>query len=250
MNHLIRVLVAVTAVGGGFVACSNNPGSEPATGDTELAHAHSRPAPWALARQHVGNVMRVCSDGQIAGIVAALNESEITESQAVLDRLSNKDVRDFAQMLIDDHTKALQKGQTVFAQLNIQVEETDNRKELLQGAKLFVQAAQSLESAELDRTFVAHQIMGHLKGLAVIDGLLLTSAKQSDMRALLQDARAMVAMHLEDAITLQARIVGSCGGESSADAGTDAGTGTNTDSGEACDDAGQPSEPSNPSHSW
>jgi len=236
MNSLIRIFALATAVSGGLYACSNSPATESASADTQSWH--SSRAMHARAGDIIDSMGRVCSDGQIAAIVAALNQGEIVESQAVRDRLVNADVRDFAQMLIADHSQALQKGQAILSQLGIVPVENDNSKELQMGAQLFVQAAASLEGTALDRTFVAHQVLGHLKALAVIDGLLLTSAKEPQIRALLTEGRTMVAMHLHQVTILQARLAGSCGGgEATADAGSGA-----EDTGVPCDDAG-PSTP-------
>lgn len=51
----------------------------------------------------------------IAGIVATANEGEIQQGQAALSAASAAEVREFAQMMVNDHTSALSSARDTFA---------------------------------------------------------------------------------------------------------------------------------------
>src|SRR3954453_1877010 len=67
----------------------------------------------------------------IAGIMATANQGEIDQAQAALPHLTTQAARDFANMMIADHTAALTEAQTTFASNHIIPRDTNGQVAML-----------------------------------------------------------------------------------------------------------------------
>lgn len=139
------------------------------------------------------------SENDIAGIVTAANEGEIAQGQVASQRASSADVRAFGQMMVTDHTNALQKGQQVFASRGITPADNSTVMDLRSGSQRTVAALNQHTGASFDRAYMQAQVDMHQWLLTNLDSLLIPSARSADVRALLTDQRASVAVHLDRA---------------------------------------------------
>jgi predicted outer membrane protein len=112
------------------------------------------------------------SSGQILFVVAAINEGELNQAQAVVDRLEDAVVRAYAQKLVADHRAAAAELATLRMTLGAKEEPSALRTEVEQHGQ---KANQSVEQAPADRlapSFLDAQISMHSKAIATVDQLL------------------------------------------------------------------------------
>jgi putative membrane protein len=146
------------------------------------------------------------SESDIAAIVTAANEGEIQQGQTAASQATNADVRAFAQMMVTDHTNALNMGRDVFSRRNITPSDNDISRTLRSGSQQTVSALTTYTGSSFDRTYMQSQVDLHQWLLNTLDTNLIPSAHSTDVRNLLQTQRASVAMHLEHARTLLGRM--------------------------------------------
>jgi putative membrane protein len=74
------------------------------------------------------------SDPQIAGIVVAANQIDIDAGKLAKSRSKNKEVKDFAQQMITDHSAVNKQAGALAKKLGVTPEDSDTTKSLKQGA--------------------------------------------------------------------------------------------------------------------
>ena len=142
------------------------------------------------------------SDGQIAAIAGAANQGDILKSQLAKKRSKNAKVKEFANLMIKDHTALDARAK----KLGIAPEENEMSRALTQGAQDAMTKLTPLAGKEFDTAYVDIQVGSHEKVLKALDDQLIPNAKDPKLKALLQTARAKVQMHLEHAQKLQSAL--------------------------------------------
>ena len=110
---------------------------------------------------------------------AASDLYETESSKLALDKSKNKDVRDFAQMMITDHAKTTAGVKAAAAKANLTV----SPPELSADQQKMMDTLQPLSGADFDKAYLAQQLPAHQQALA----LMQNYAAKGDTPAL-QDA--------------------------------------------------------------
>jgi putative membrane protein len=141
-------------------------------------------------------------EGDIAAIVTAANEGEIQQGQAASARATSADVRAFAQMMVTDHTAALNSARDTFNRAGINPSENNISTTLRSGSQTTVTNLNTYSGAAFDRTYMQTQVDLHSWLLNALDVALIPSTVTPELRTLLETQRASVAAHLDRARTI------------------------------------------------
>ncbi len=177
--------------------------------------------------------LAVCSDGQIVAILHESAIGEVALAQAVLPRLSDANVKAFAQKMINDHTASDMSLQSTAKAAGITAVENGLSQEIADEAQDEIQALSSKTGSALDKSYMRHAVLEHLGDLAVSDHVITPSVKNSTLAMAALTVRALVAMHVQLATSIVGSLEGACGGmtSTSADGGTGGDSGTGGDGG-------------------
>ncbi|HEX8408701.1 MAG TPA: DUF4142 domain-containing protein [Thermoanaerobaculia bacterium] len=145
-------------------------------------------------------------DGHIAGITLAANEGEIQQGNAASTRATNADVRSFAQMMVTDHTNALNAARDTAARAGITPMDNDTTAALRSTSPQVITNLGTYTGADYDRQYMDYQISLHQWLLTGLDTQIIPLAHNGELRSLLQTQRASVAAHLEQARSLRGRL--------------------------------------------
>lgn len=171
-----------------------------ATADTTPATTQAPPPPSAPAT--------ALTDGNIVAILAASGKAEIVPSQAVLDRVENGRVKQFAQHMITQHTALNDTVSMVAVQNNITPAPNAASAQLDSTSNATVQQLQGLSGAQLDRAFMEYMVASHDSARQAVTTLLIPSAQNPQLRSTIQqDVLPVVEAHLAEA----QQILGSLG---------------------------------------
>ena len=143
------------------------------------------------------------SDPQIAGIVVAANQIDIDAGKLAKSRSKNKEVKEFAQRMITDHTAVNKQAGALAKKLGVKPEESDTSRSLKSGAKENVAKLKKLKGAEFDKAYVDHEVDYHQQVLDAIDKVLIPSAKNAELKDLITKVRPAIAAHLDHAKMVQ-----------------------------------------------
>jgi putative membrane protein len=181
------------------------------------------PPGGSSAQQCLDPALAVCSDGQVIAILRAANQGEVDVAESVVNRVSDAKVKALAETIISDHNHALDQLDQLITKTGIEPVENDNSEEIAAAADQTIASLKSKKGKALDRDYAADEILDHIQTIGVGDHLLVPSAKNAQLKALLTTLRPTLVKHLQLANQAQTSVSGACGGTTSASGG-DAGT--------------------------
>lgn len=135
----------------------------------------------------------------IAGIVLTANEGEVQKGSAAAARATSPAVREFAQMMVTEHTNANATARDLFAREGISPGQNSITTALTNGTETTIRNLATYDGAEFDRMYMRTQVELHQWLLSTLDTSLIPSARDADVRDLLINQRGAVASHLDRA---------------------------------------------------
>jgi putative membrane protein len=144
------------------------------------------------------------TDPQIAHIVVTANQIDIDAGKLAKSKSKNKEVDKFAQQMITDHTGVNKQAVALAKKLKVKPEDNDTSKSLMKGAKESEAKLKKLKGKEFDKEYVDHEVAYHQAVLDAIDKTLIPSAKNAELKGLIEKVRPAIEAHLDHAKHLQA----------------------------------------------
>jgi putative membrane protein len=146
------------------------------------------------------------TDPQIAGIVVTANQIDIDAGKLAKARGSKKDVKDFAQQMITDHTAVNKQAGALAKKLGVKPEDSETGAALKKGAAENVASLKKLKGAEFDKAYVSHEVAYHQQVLDAIDKVLIPSSQNAELKDLITKVRPAIQTHLDHAKHLEASL--------------------------------------------
>ncbi len=146
------------------------------------------------------------SDPQIAAIVVTANQVDIDAGKLAQKHAHSPLVREFAQRMVTDHSGVNKSATELVTRLHVTPESNATSQGLQQGGDQNLANLKSLKGDAFDRAYVDHEIAYHQAVLDAVDGTLIPSAQNADLKALLVKVRPAFVAHLEHAKTLQSAL--------------------------------------------
>lgn len=180
---------------------SGQPG--PMTGTTAGASGIAEGGTGAVADASGGTAAGSLGNGEVMGVLFAVNQAEMQAGQDAVQKGKSRDVRRFAQQLIVDHSTANEQVKAAGAGASPQ--EGDLMRTLQQQAQQDRAQLAGLSGSAYDRAFLASQVKLHQQVLQTIDQQLLPAATGT-LRPAVESVRTHVAHHLAEAQKIQGQL--------------------------------------------
>lgn len=143
------------------------------------------------------------SDAQIAAIVVAANSVDIDAGKLAKSKSKNKQVKDFAQLMINDHSGVNKQAVALLQKLKVTPEENDISRSLKADGAATLEKLRGLKGGAFDKAYVANEVTYHQAVLDTIDKTLLPNAKNAELKGLLEKVRPAIDAHLQHAKSMQ-----------------------------------------------
>jgi putative membrane protein len=148
------------------------------------------------------------SDPQIVGIVVAANQIDIDYAKLALSKSKNKQVREFAQQMVTDHS-ALQKSVAdLGAKLKVTPADSDTSKSLKSQARETTAKLKGLEGKDFDKAYIDNEIAFHKLVINANSSTLIPNADNAELKSALTSAQPLFQGHLEHAQKVQEALGG------------------------------------------
>ncbi|XLZ68081.1 DUF4142 domain-containing protein [Massilia sp. SR12] len=165
------------------------------------------------------------ADQKLLAELAVANMAEVEHARAALQKSRSERVKQFAQQMVDDHTKGLEAVRKVAAARNVKLPTELDAKHKAMANRLDKLSGERFDQAYMEQAGVAaHKEAHQLVSRAA------ASAQDSEVKALAGRLQPTIHQHLNNAEQLQAAIKG---GSMAGSSGTQGSSGNN-----AADDAG------------
>jgi putative membrane protein len=177
-----------------------------ASGVTSEASAPSSPAPMNTVHNDQPNSssQATLDDAQIVAITAAANTAEIEQGRLAQEKAHDPRVRDFGAMMVDHHGEARQDQQ----KLSVEPTQSADSQRMQRDAEDALRSLKQKKGKDFDRAYLQLQIDEHRKVRDELQDKLLPSAKDSGLKAYLEDIKPKVESHLAQAERLQEELNG------------------------------------------
>src|SRR5436190_3826306 len=139
------------------------------------------------------------NDAQIAAIVVAANQVDIDAGKLAESKSASKEVKDFAQRMVTDHTGVNKSATELVTKLKVKPEENPTSTSLKKGGEDTRKRLQGLKGADFDKAYIDNEVTYHQTVLDAVDKTLIPNAKNEELKALLVRVRPAFVAHLEHA---------------------------------------------------
>ena len=117
------------------------------------------------------------TDAQIAAIVVAANQVDINAGKLAESKSTNKEVKDFAQRMVTDHTGVNKSATDLVTKLKVKPEENPTSTSLKKSGEDTIKKLQGLKGAEFDKAYIDNEVTYHQTVLDAVDKTLLPTRK-------------------------------------------------------------------------
>jgi predicted outer membrane protein len=152
-----------------------------------------------------GASLEALSDAQIFMVLDTLNDGEVEEAYAALPRLTNDDIKAFAQQMITDHSMARQDTATLADSLSIVPSASDTQEALKEEASDVIEEFSDSTATSLDTAYINSQVDAHAHALLLLDELH-ASAEATALQQFLTTLHSAVQTHYDMAVTLRSAL--------------------------------------------
>jgi len=141
-------------------------------------------------------------------IVALLDEANMADSSAgalASTKATNKEVKDFARLMMSEHHTLRQQGQQLAKQLNVTPEPpaNDPLKPLVQSETAALKSTP--KGPEFDRVYIEQEITAHKAVLDLVNDAE-NQAQNEQLKALIEKAKPVIQKHLDQAEALRDKL--------------------------------------------
>jgi putative membrane protein len=144
------------------------------------------------------------NDAQIAGIVVEANTVDINAGELARTSSKNPQVSDFAQRMVTDHSGVNKQATALVQKLKVTPEASDTSKALKDAGAANIAKLKGLKGTAFDKAYVDNEVTYHQTVLDAIDKTLIPSAKNAELKGLLEKVRPAIDAHLQHAKQIQA----------------------------------------------
>ena len=143
------------------------------------------------------------NDAQIAHILVTANQVDVDAGKLAGKQGSTQAVKDFGNQMVTDHTAVNKQATDLAAKLNVKPEANDTSASLRKGGDENVAKLEKLKGKAFDKAYVDHEVAYHQAVIDAVDKTLLPSARNAELKALIEKVRPALVQHLDHAKHLQ-----------------------------------------------
>jgi putative membrane protein len=147
------------------------------------------------------------SDTEVAHVAVTANSIDSSLARLAETRAGNREVQQFARTMITDHGAVNKQAVALAARLGVMPRDNQVSQSLQEGAADARASLQPLRGRSFDRAYMEREVVYHQAVLDALDGLLIPTTSNADLKKLLVDVRPAIAAHLEHAKRLSGSLV-------------------------------------------
>jgi putative membrane protein len=156
------------------------------------------------------------TDEQIARITEVVDSGEVEQAKVAAERASSAQVKRFAAHMLSQHTRSKARGAALVQAEGLALTESPTAQQLSSEASKTLDSLRDADEASFDAKYMDAQVQQHQQVAGLLDATLIPGAASPELKARLEEARAMVQSHLEEAREIRESLAGAtarAGGE-------------------------------------
>lgn len=140
---------------------------------------------------------------EVAEILKTANDAEIDMAQAAKRRAENKEVKEFAKHMEEQHKENNKEAKKVTKKADIDMKNNDTAKSLKKDSKEKLAELKKKKGADFDRAYIENQVQMHEMVLRDLNEKFIPAAQNPEFKAFLETTKTHVQEHLSKAQQIQ-----------------------------------------------
>ena len=146
------------------------------------------------------------TDPQIVGIVIAANTIDINYGNLALSKTKDKQVHDFAQQMVTDHSAVQKSVMDLGAKLHVTPADSATADSLKKQATETMAKLKGLSGKAFDKAYVDNEVAYHTAVIDAVSKVLIPNAQNAEVKSALTGAAPLFIGHLEHAKMIQSKM--------------------------------------------
>jgi putative membrane protein len=148
------------------------------------------------------------TDPQVVGIVEAADDIDINYAKLAFSKAKDKQVKDFAQQMITDHSAVQKAVRDLAAKLNVTPADSETSDSLKTQAQQITQKLHGLKGKKFEKVYIDNEVAYHQAVINVTKTVLIPSVQNAALKSALKGAAPLFEGHLQHAQHVQSAIEG------------------------------------------
>lgn len=144
------------------------------------------------------------TDPEIASVAVTANQIDVNYGEIALKRSDNKDVKHFAQTMINDHKSIIKQAVDLATKLGVTPKDNGVTQSLLKGEKETIAKLNKLKGKAFNKAYIDNEVAYHESVINAVKSLLIPQAENKELKDLLVKVMPLLNHHLEMAKKVQA----------------------------------------------
>jgi putative membrane protein len=140
------------------------------------------------------------------GAVEVANQIDINCAKLAQSKAKDKQVKDFAQQMITDHSTVQNSVRELAAKLNVFPEDSQTSNSLKKQAQQTMLKLHRLKGKEFEKAYIDNEVAYHQRVINAIKTVLIPNAQNAELKKALEGAEPLFEGHLQHAQQVQAAI--------------------------------------------
>ena len=160
----------------------------------------------AATLTHAAHAAEGPNDAQIAAIVVTANQVDVDAGKLAAGKTKSAAVKAFAQQMVTDHSGVNKLAVDLVTKLKVKPQDNPTAQSLQKGGDDNLARLRTLDGAAFDKAYVDREVDYHVAVLDALDKVLIPSASNAELKALLVKVRPAIDAHLQHARHLQGEL--------------------------------------------
>jgi putative membrane protein len=146
------------------------------------------------------------NDAEVAAIAVAANKIDINYGKLAKDKSNNKEVIEFANTMIRDHSGVIDQAVALVTKLGVTPKDNAMSQQLNSGAEAMLKTLKSKNGKAFDKAYVDNEVAYHKAVINAVRTVLIPGSSNKELKGLLTAILPALDSHLEHAELLQKKL--------------------------------------------
>jgi putative membrane protein len=192
-------LAGALAMGVFLAACS------PKKDNTTDTLATTPPATATTPTPATGDVAGGWTDANVVDALTTANQGEVDYSKIAADKATNPSVKQFAQLMVKDHSAMVDGLKSLTSKLNVTPAANDKVNDLIKENQKDINDLNGKTGKDFDKEFMEEQVDMHQETLDLLNDLD-GKTTNPDIKAAIAEAKPKVQAHLDQAKSIKDKV--------------------------------------------
>lgn len=143
------------------------------------------------------------TDPEIASIAVTANQIDVDYAAIALKKSKNKEIRNFATTMKNDHTAVIKMAVDLAKKLKVTPKTNATTKSLLEGSVKMKKELNAKSGKAFDKAYIDNEVSYHEAVVKTVEETLIPETKNAELKALLVKVLPTLKMHTEHALKVQ-----------------------------------------------